>query len=460
MFLGWRSPKRALSSPFQLGPDQRSLKVFYDRDTFLPGMATTLLDELQSAPDMDVESTQLDGEACVEFTRLSDGGLGVMLKKHNGYSETYVHDLSLWSHFAHRQYKNDEQLPDGLWKNPNHRLRRLLLLDVARTHNADLFITDDRFLLEVNDIEFRGTNVVSTLDGIAILGAHLRSRRIFTYKSSPDGKYTAYLAGNSFYVGCRRAIQDMSPILNSHFNDPEMKRAVDRAFYAIAPRTEQLLRARDSAVFALLQPHDHHAFDDALFALDMFMLVLGSTFDSLAQMADAILSLNSRAQYPDWRNGRWLQALRAKDPDLASLVGPQAKCYYMLQLHALLRNVIHGSIHQDVILTDNSLPPEGFIIPESDHQLVRHAVRQMGGTERFGAREQDGELWLRPGPTIEAFLDEGMLFVNSVILELARKLPSSEPNPSHRDTTDNNIDLRCAYLAGITDLATFRFRDR
>jgi hypothetical protein len=240
-----------------------------------------------------------------------------------------------------------------------------------------------------------------------------------------------------------------------------MKRAVGTAFYAIAPRTEQLLRARDTAIFALLQPHDHHTFDEALFALDMFMLVLGSTFDSLAQMTEGVLNLDSGAPFPDWRDQRWLRTLHVKDPNLASLVGPQTTSCYMLQLHALLRNVIHGSIHQDVILSDNSLPPEGFIIiPKPNHRFVRRAMRLMGGPEQFGARERDGELWLRPGPIIETFLNAGMSFINSVILELSQKLPSGERNRTHDDLKSEDTELRCAYLAGISNLSTFRLRDR
>lgn len=450
-FLDWRHPSRSLSSPFRLGQNQRSLRVFYDRDTFVSGMASTLLDELQSAPDTEVERTQLDGKSFVEINKLQDDGMVVTIRRHDGYRETLVDNLSYWLHVAHREYEADKELAGGPWKNPEYRLRRLLLLDTANTHQADLFITDDPFLLEVSDIETRGTNVVSTLDGIAILGAHLRNRRVFIYRSSPDGRFTASLAGNSFYVACRRAIQDLSPILGSRFDDPAMKQTVAKGFHAIAPRTEQLLRARDRAVFSLLQPHDHDTIDDALFALDTFMLMLGSTFDSLAQMTNAILRLNSGAQFPDWRESRWQGALQVADPDLASFVAPNTAFWYMLQLHALLRNVVHGSIHQPVIYIDNMLPPEGFIvIPQTDKRSVRRAVRELGGFQRFGAIEQDNELWLRPGPTLEALLAAGMSFVNTVIRKLAQRLPSGDPVQERRCPDDEDMDRRCLYLAGLS----------
>ena len=310
-FLDWRNPTRSLSSPFQLGANQRPLKIFYDRETFLLGMATTLLDELQSAPYTEIESTWLDGEDCVEIEEHSDDGTIVTLRRRNGARSTFVGNYSTWTRFAQAEYEADKQMPEGPWKSPEHRVRRLLLLDVAQTHRADLFITDDRFLLEVNDLEIQGTNVVSTLDGVAILGAYLRNCRAFVYKSSPDGKFTASLAGNSFYIACRKSVQDLSPILNCQILEPEMKHSVSRAFHAIGPRTEQMLRARDSAVVALLQPHSDHTFDDALFAFDMFMLTLGSAFDSLARMAHSILRLNGKDQHADWRSDGWLTALRA-----------------------------------------------------------------------------------------------------------------------------------------------------
>jgi hypothetical protein len=154
--------------------------------------------------------------------------------------------------------------------------------------------------------------------------------------------------------------------------------------------------------------------------------------------------------------------LQAKDIAVGKLVKPGTKNCYMLQLHASLRNVIHGSIHQAVVLTNNSLPPEGFIvipvIPTSEYRLVRRAVRELGGPERFGATEQDGELWLRPGPTIETFLDEGMSFVKTVLVALAQKLPSEELTHIPSSPEADDIALRCAYLAGITSVATFRFQ--
>lgn len=445
-------------------------------------MATTLLDEFQSAPDLEAESTVSEGRTSVDFDEQPNDGLGVTLRKPNGYSRTLVSNYSYWTRYAHRRFAAEERLPDGPWMNPAYKLRRLLLLDVARTHNADLFITDDKFLLEICDIEIQGTNVVSTLDGIAIIGAHLRNRRVFIYKSSPDGSSTAGLAGNSFYIACRRAIQDLSHIPYSHLDDRIEKHSSGRMFYsialhgnpldripkparafnAIAPRTEQLLRTRDNAILALLQPHSTDAFDDALFALDMFMLVLGSIFDSLAQVTDAILDLKSGVRFPSWREDRWFKALQAKDIAVGRLVKPGTKNCYMLQLHASLRNVIHGSIHQAVVLTNNSLPPEGFIvipvIPTSEYRLVRRAVRELGGPERFGATEQDGELWLRPGPTIETFLDEGMSFVKTVLVALAQKLPSEELTHIPGSPEADDIALRCAYLAGITSVATFRFQ--
>ena len=131
----------------------------------------------------------------------------------------------------------------------------------------------------------------------------------------------------------------------------------------------------------------------------------------------------------------------------------------MLGLHAKLRNVIHGSIHQEVIFTDSSRPPEGFIIiPEDERKYVRHAMQQMGGAEQFGAFTWDDELWLRPGPTIELFLNEGMNFTISVIELLSRELPSKSYAVA-TEIDDTDMYVRCAHLAGLTALNSFRFRD-
>jgi hypothetical protein len=460
MFLDWRIQSRKGDSPFQLGPRQRSLRLFYDRETFAPGMATVLLDELQSAPDLEVETTMLDGHLCVEFTELQGDGLSVVFRGRDRYSETLVQNLSTWSHFAHERFKGDGHLPDGRWKDPEYRLRRLLLMRLANQHWADLFVTDDRFLLEVSDIEFTGTNVVSTREGVAILGAHLRNRHISTYRSSADGRFISYLTGNSFYRGCRRAILNSTTIMSARFDDETMKHSVQQAFAAIVIRTEQLLRVRDNAIFALLQPHDHDVFDDALFALDAFVLVLGSIFDSLAQMVDAVLAPKSTAQHPDWKSDRWMKALRNKDSEFARLVAPGTRYFYLLELHGYLRNMIHGAIHKQVIFTDNHLPPEGLIIvPEERPKMVHRSIHELGGPVRLGAIDRNGELWLRPGPLIEAFLNDGMSFARAICVGLSERLPAGDSPHAAAEQKLDKIANRCAYLAGITDVSTFRFDD-
>lgn len=414
-----------------------------------------MLDEFLRAPDCEFITTKVGDSDRVIFGDPKDDIQRIRILLDNGYINAGVWPLHTWEHFAANPLLVDGViLPEGPWNDYRYRLERYLLAALAHNRQTDLYVTDDRFLLEYSSQSFLKVNVVSSEDAIALVGAHLRNRHNYLVRSSPDGSATSSLDRGFFYLFARAAIFDTNTLLGEG-SDSAKQNVLATLGLALTHRSTQLLKSRDFALFQLLQPHNNQTTDDALYYFDMFLLVMGGMFDVLAQCVDASLEMETQPAEVSWHRKGWIKKLREHDNVFADNVSPPNPYDLTLRLHAILRNTIHGSQLNSLHLTDNSAPTEGLvIIPQVHKKEVRYLLEASGGAEKWGVVEShDEDMWIRPGTLMECLLRECCKLINGIVVHLrGDRGKDSVQGPKWEFPFDAETTQRVKYLAGLADL--------
>jgi hypothetical protein len=403
------SSYRGNKSPFTLGPEQRPLRIFIDREHLIDGKPTQLLDEFASHDELVGVTTHKDGQDRIVFGERSDDLLRVQVITDSGVIHTGVTFVSQWDELARQPILRDGLiLPSGPWTDEVYRLRQYLLAKVAESLRADAFITDDPFLLDFRRPDFIPLNFVSSRDAVALIGSYLRNRRDFTIEMGTlkgDTPLTRKLGRGLFYWVLGR---DLLPNSWRWFDAIVMSDGatggdLTSLGQSALTRLAQALKARDHAHWQLLQPHDNETADDTLFYLDMLLLSLSAAFDVVAHVADAALGLASRPQYISWNSNSWRADLRDGHQPLDAAMAPSAPYGQIHRLLSLLRNSIHGEALKTLAQKSGWEPLENLLVlPKADRDALRYLLSQLGGLDIWGHEDIAGLFaCVRPGMVIE-----------------------------------------------------------
>jgi hypothetical protein len=207
-FTSRRSVRGDIPSAFVLGPNQPPLRLLVDREHLNDGSATELLDEFATHADLDVVLSHKNGEDRIIYGERSGGALNLLsteVKTDTGTRHFHIVFAAQWYDRARDStLPETRSLPPGPWANEEYRLKQYLLAQVAERLDTDLLVTDDPFLLNFRLPSYAHFNVLSSVDGVAIIGSYLRSRRQFDVQ---HGQHFAIgLHGSWFYWMLARAL--------------------------------------------------------------------------------------------------------------------------------------------------------------------------------------------------------------------------------------------------------------
>ncbi|MFT4037421.1 MAG: hypothetical protein QM692_04515 [Thermomicrobiales bacterium] len=448
-------------SPFQRGADERPLRLFIDSHHLTHPLAASLLDEFATHPLLKVWPTHRDNRECFVLTRTDNDVLHVRFDTVTGWESTGVPFVSQWEAFSQNPPLRDGVvLPFGPWQEPSFRLQQYLLAQVAANIRADIFVTDDPFLLEYDRVAVHRINVLSSSDAIALLASFLRSRGDFNCRIS--GSFTSMLGRGGFYWGLTRALLPSSWHWFSAGSTADGPVAdLTQIAQTALTRTEQALKARDNVHWLVLQPHNNETADDVLFYFDAFLLMLLGAFDAIAALAGTIIPPPSRAS-ASWNNAGWLHALR-KDRDFCHVVlclAPGSTSGDSFRLLTLLRNTIHGPA-LDTIAVQHGLSSrnrENFLaLPHAELPTLRHLIKQVGGYEAWGYDELPGyHALVRPGAAVEHLTTAALGAINEIMQRFpVERLPGLPPDsvfmagPPEERSWDTETRDRIMLLGGF-----------
>jgi hypothetical protein len=129
--------------------------------------------------------------------------------------------------------------------------------------------------------------------------------------------------------------------------------------------------------------------DEALFALDGFLVFLVGAFDAVGRAAHLTYGLNgSRLHEASWRRPWRTRQLAPVAASLAQLMDNGTAARDTLDLVALLRNTIHGEALRTVAAKYSSRPLQNaLLLPKDQEDELVTIIARRGGNDAWGIRE-------------------------------------------------------------------------
>jgi hypothetical protein len=188
-------------------------------------------------------------------------------------------------------------------------------------------------------------------------------------------------------------------------------------------RLDRALRARDRLLEQFQGDADRDAIDEALFHLDVVLLMLSGSLDATARVAHIAYGFGrSSLNNAGWRKDHpWLERLAESDRQLADSVNPGTTRRDIIDIVGLLRNTIHGEALQGLTAHDEQRPldPENLVrLPQRQERRLLAALNRCGGQAAWGVRDVGGGfLTLEADTFVEALVAKSATAINGLMAE-------------------------------------------
>ena len=307
---------------------------------------------------------------------------------------------------------------------PTELERQLVVAQLVEALECDLLLTGSELLggkLPAGLIE--RANAATPSQTAAIVGLYLRSRGEFVVDKSET--HEQRLTRGLFYWLLTRAVLPagwpwFSACVHSSHQSKDEDRALLLGQSALA-RIGRAFRARDRLLEQAQHPPNEDAADEALFQLDIALLMLTGAFDASARVAHLAYRLPGSLHDAGWRRAPWIRGLARLAPELAESVAPESARRDVLDLIGLLRNTIHGEGLQGFAFREVSRPldTEHLVhLPRSSANRLRSIVERRGGLSPWGIREIGSDvLALSADDFVERLLPESTTILDQLMAD-------------------------------------------
>lgn len=169
-------------------------------------------------------------------------------------------------------------------------------------------------------------------------------------------------------------------------------------------RFDRALRARDSILLQAQTGATADAGDEAIYYLDVALLMMSGALDGVARVAHRAYQLGSPEYAAGWRRQRWRDELLAADPAFRPALDAGTATADTIEILSLLRNTIHGAGLQGLGYQSGSRSSFEYLarVPAKHAQELLAAMDRRGGRDSFGIRAVDTNVFaLHPDSFIE-----------------------------------------------------------
>ena len=299
----------------------------------------------------------------------------------------------------------------------------------AATIRADLYVTSRELPLVLGPEPGSPVTAVRPDIALPIVGLYLRRQRRFVIARSPmlgePERPTAETVRdrNYFYWEVAEMILRDSwrwRIASNVHARSTGDNAIQLLQTAVVHRLAQVLQARDRllGVTSIEQNTDTQL--DALEELEMILVWLMAAFDSAARVAHLMFLDPSEIKSAGWQKKSWRKLLRAKRPELASLVAENTTGWHVMQILSMLRNYIHGEALSaaGIVFGVGDHAFETFAaLPKEDREAIFRSLEKLGGSKAWGLEEPYPTygLHIQPGQFSERLLAHSVELLNQIM---------------------------------------------
>lgn len=286
-----------------------------------------------------------------------------------------------------------QMVEEGGAANAEDTYREQILAQLARNLGADALVTRSEFIL---DKAPRGlmerANPMRPNEALALMGLYLRLRGDFTVYMA-DGITQETSRGGWYWVLTRdmlRAGWDWfgACVRTSSASGDDTAMLLGQS---TLQRFDRALRARDHVLQQFHLPPTNDTSDEALFYLDVVLLMLNGAFDAAARVTHIVYALTGGVS---WRWEDWRDKLCAADAAFVTLLADESQVRDAIDLVALLRNTVHGEALRGIAYEEHGKPRTRenlVLLPAKGRARLLGAVARRGGDERWGIRPLWGD---------------------------------------------------------------------
>jgi len=300
--------------------------------------------------------------------------------------------------------------------------RMLLLAQIARKLGADVLATRAPLLLETAPRGLvKEANPMTPEEGVAVMGLYLRLVGDFTVLQGSEGGVYRVNRGLWYWVLTRDLLASgwrwFSACVMSSTATGD-----DRLTFlggAVLGRFDRVLRARDHILQQSHLPANNDTGDEAIFYLDVTLLMLVGALDAAARVVHLTYRLGEDPSDAGWRKAKWRKSLFAADGAFEDLLAEESRARDVIDLIALLRNTIHGAGLQGISVSDGGdlNSRENLVwLPAEDRDRLLAIMRRRGGHTGWGLRPLfNEEVALEPDRFIERLIPAAAQVLNALM---------------------------------------------
>jgi hypothetical protein len=376
-------------SAFARGSKERKLRVVVDRATVPEKETLELLLGLGHHPLIELLSTRAEGFSHLDIgpvDQQKDLAPTVIWQPDGSRTLTAVWPAHTYQAFAERYLREHPDLGDH-----DEILRVLLLASASRDRGADALVTGSRVLIDpaIRGPVARDSNAMPVEAALALAGLYLRARDDFTLRQLQGGRET-FNRGLFYWVLARELLPSAwrSTSAGGQHDQATGDDHVFQLFISVITRLDRALRSRDRLHHQMKLEQNNDAADEALFALDTFLVFLVGAFDAVGRAAHLTYGLDpSRIHDVSWRRSWRTRKLAPVAATLAQLMDNGTPARDTLDLLALLRNTVHGEALRTVAAKYSSRPLQNvLLLPKDQERQLLAIVARRGGNDAWGIR--------------------------------------------------------------------------
>ena len=298
----------------------------------------------------------------------------------------------------------------------------------AETIRADLYITARALPLQLGPEPSSPVTAVRPEIALPIVGLYLRRQRRFVLARSmlgePDRPTSERVRDrHQFYWDAADLI--LRDSWRWRFASGAHARATGEDTLqllqtAVIHRLAQVLEARDRllAITSIEQNTDTQL--DALGELEMILVWLMAAFDSAARVVHLMFLDRSEIKSAGWQKEPRGKRLRAKSPEIASLVADNTTGWHVMHVLSVLRNYIHGEAltAAGIVFGVGDHAFETFAaLPKKDREAIVRSLEKLGGSKAWGLEEPYPKygLHIQPGQFAERLLEYSVQLLNEIM---------------------------------------------
>ena len=324
--------------------------------------------------------------------------------------------------------------------------RQLFTLEVAASLNCDLFVTESPELLgKLPAGLISDSGCVSPAEATAAIGLFLRHRGSFVIDKGATHEES--VSPSLFYWGLSRALLPASwawfgaCVANASYSNDDQPLFLAQS---AIQRLDRALRARDRLLIQTQLEPSHDSGDEALFQLDVILLMLSGALDATARVAHLVYRLSKGIKSAGWRKREWLERLELENHELAAAMAEGTEDSDLNQVVGLLRNTVHGEALQGLLAHDTARPlvrEHLMRIPRREEDRLLAAMGRQSGEASWGVRDLGaGLLALELDTFVERLIPQAAATLNRVMAATdCSRLPHGDAQIDDEPPADDHL---------------------